>query len=92
MSNNIAIVVQKPGESAAVEASVPTLRDDYILVRVKAVALNPTDWKHVDVCTYPQLSFLDIPGASTHKTSLMIASRIRSSLLKTELIITKVAL
>ena len=51
MSKNIAIVVQKPGEAAAVEASVPTLRDDYILVKVKAVALNPTDWKHVDWLT-----------------------------------------
>ncbi|KAI1613293.1 zinc-binding oxidoreductase alcohol dehydrogenase [Exophiala viscosa] len=25
---------------------VPKLRDDYLLVKVKAVALNPTDWKH----------------------------------------------
>jgi NADPH:quinone reductase-like Zn-dependent oxidoreductase len=24
----------------------PKLRDDYLLVKVKAVALNPTDWKH----------------------------------------------
>ncbi|KAJ5032448.1 uncharacterized protein L3040_009052 [Drepanopeziza brunnea f. sp. 'multigermtubi'] len=48
MVQNTAIVVQKPGEAAAVEASVPVLRDDYIIVKVKAVALNPTDWKHVD--------------------------------------------
>lgn len=27
---------------------IPHLRDKYILVRVKAVALNPTDWKHVE--------------------------------------------
>lgn len=34
---------------------VPKLRDDYILVKTKAVALNPTDWKHID--------FLAGPGA-----------------------------
>jgi NADPH:quinone reductase-like Zn-dependent oxidoreductase len=27
---------------------VPKLRDDYILVKTAAVALNPTDYKHVD--------------------------------------------
>ena len=26
---------------------VPKLRDDYILVKTAAVALNPTDWKHI---------------------------------------------
>lgn len=26
---------------------VPKLRDDYILVKTEAVALNPTDWKHI---------------------------------------------
>jgi len=51
MSPNHAIVVQKPGEAAIAEVSVPKLRDDYILVKVKAVALNPTDWKHVDFLT-----------------------------------------
>ncbi|KAG0650910.1 ACT-toxin biosynthesis S2 [Hyphodiscus hymeniophilus] len=45
---NHAVVVTKPGEVAVEEVSTPKLRDDYILVKVKAVALNPTDWKHVD--------------------------------------------
>jgi NADPH:quinone reductase-like Zn-dependent oxidoreductase len=27
---------------------IPALRDDYILVKVVAIALNPTDWKHID--------------------------------------------
>ena len=27
------------------EVSVPKLRDDYVLVKVNAVALNPTDWQ-----------------------------------------------
>ena len=27
--------------------AIPKLRDDYILVKTEAVALNPTDWKHI---------------------------------------------
>ena len=44
---NHAVVTVKAGEAKVVESTVPKLRDDYILVKVKAVALNPTDWKHV---------------------------------------------
>ncbi|APA06732.1 hypothetical protein SS1G_04675 [Sclerotinia sclerotiorum 1980 UF-70] len=51
MPSNTAIVVQKPGEAKAAEASIPKLRDDYILIKTKAVALNPTDWKHVEWLT-----------------------------------------
>jgi NADPH:quinone reductase-like Zn-dependent oxidoreductase len=51
MSKNQAVVVIKPGEAAVEEVPVPKLRDDYILVKIKAVALNPTDWKHVDFLT-----------------------------------------
>lgn len=51
MSKNHAVVVQKPGEAQVQETSIPKLRDDYILVKTKAVALNPTDWKHVDFLT-----------------------------------------
>ncbi|KAG6988548.1 cytochrome P450 [Physcia stellaris] len=35
--------------------AIPRLRDDYILVKTSAIALNPTDWKHID--------FLATPGA-----------------------------
>ena len=39
----------KPGEAAIVDAPQPTLPDDdYIIVRTTAVAVNPTDWKHVE--------------------------------------------
>lgn len=48
---NQVVITDKPGEAKAVEAPVPKLRDDYILVKVKAVALNPTDWKHVTFLT-----------------------------------------
>ena len=33
--------------------SLPRLRDDYILVKTSAVALNPTDWKHIDYLATP---------------------------------------
>jgi NADPH:quinone reductase-like Zn-dependent oxidoreductase len=51
MPKNHAIIVQKPGEVEFQETSVPTLRDDYLIVKTKAVALNPADWKHVDYLT-----------------------------------------
>ena len=28
---------------------VPKIRDEWIIVKVAAVALNPTDWKHIDI-------------------------------------------
>lgn len=48
-----AIVIQKAGLAEIQDVSVPKLRDDYILVKTKAVALNPTDWKHVDYLADP---------------------------------------
>ena len=42
-----AITIVKDGESQKAELQdvpMPTLRDDYLLCKVKAVALNPTDW------------------------------------------------
>jgi len=46
--SNTAIVVEGPKKAVKASVSIPKLRDDYILVKVKAVALNPTDWKGVD--------------------------------------------
>lgn len=42
-----AVVIR--GTEARVERdrALPKLRDDYVLVKTEAVALNPTDWKHV---------------------------------------------
>lgn len=43
-----AYLVNKDQKSASVqEKAVPKLRDDYILVTTKAIALNPTDWKGI---------------------------------------------
>jgi len=52
MSNH-AIVIKGAGEAKVEEAPVPKLRDDYILVKVHAIAINPTDWKHVDYLADP---------------------------------------
>jgi NADPH:quinone reductase-like Zn-dependent oxidoreductase len=52
MSNH-AIVIKQAGEAELRAVAVPRLRDDYINVRVHAVALNPTDWKHVDYLATP---------------------------------------
>ncbi|KAI2897944.1 hypothetical protein CBS63078_7789 [Aspergillus niger] len=45
----LAVVTQGPRKAALVtNRSIPRLRDDYILVRTVTVALNPTDWRHID--------------------------------------------
>ncbi|OJJ47401.1 hypothetical protein ASPZODRAFT_151884 [Penicilliopsis zonata CBS 506.65] len=43
-----ALIVTGQGQVSLCERPLPDLLEDYILVRTKAVALNPTDWKHVD--------------------------------------------
>lgn len=48
MSVQKAIQVEGPGKAQLVNnRPIPRLRDDYILVKTAAVALNPTDWKHI---------------------------------------------
>lgn len=42
-----AVVITKPGVAEVKTVALPKLRDDYVLVRTTAVAINPTDWKHV---------------------------------------------
>lgn len=43
-----AVVITAPGTAEVTKVPLPSLPDDYILVRTTAVALNPTDWKHID--------------------------------------------
>jgi len=52
MSNH-AIVIKAANDARIEEAPIPKLRDDYILVKVHAIALNPTDWKHIDYLADP---------------------------------------
>ncbi|KAI8908643.1 zinc-binding oxidoreductase ToxD [Powellomyces hirtus] len=51
----LSVVFKSKGVAELVsDAKIPTLRPDYVLVKVHSVALNPTDWKHVDfVATVP---------------------------------------
>ncbi|TVY92258.1 Protein TOXD [Lachnellula willkommii] len=81
MSRNTctAIVVQNRGEADAVEVNIPKLRDDYIIVKVKAVALNPTDWKHIDCepITGARVgdSVLQIPTSQSPHLTLRLTER-----------------
>ncbi len=56
MATQKAVVIKGPRDAQFVtDRPKPKLRDDYILIKTVAVALNPTDWKHID--------FMPIPGA-----------------------------
>lgn len=43
-----AIVVPEVKKATVQDVPIPKLRDEWVLVRVKAIALNPSDWKHID--------------------------------------------
>ena len=43
-----ALKIVSAGQAAVQEVPLPQLRPDYLLVKTRFVALNPTDWKHVD--------------------------------------------
>ncbi|KAM0287694.1 hypothetical protein ACHAQH_000224 [Verticillium albo-atrum] len=50
MPANQAVKTITAGNAQIVDADIPKLpADDYILVKTTAVAINPTDWKHVDL-------------------------------------------
>ncbi|PQE23526.1 zinc-binding oxidoreductase protein [Rutstroemia sp. NJR-2017a BVV2] len=56
MTTQKAIAVGPLKQASVVnDRPIPTLRDDYILVKTVSVALNPTDWKHI--------AYLAPPGA-----------------------------
>ncbi|OTA87497.1 hypothetical protein M434DRAFT_399472 [Hypoxylon sp. CO27-5] len=44
-----AVVMAEKGKAEIREVEKPKLRDGYVLVKVKAVALNPLDWKNLEV-------------------------------------------
>ena len=49
MSSQRALVIQAPGVGAVVSnAPIPKLRPGFLKVKTVVVALNPTDWKHID--------------------------------------------
>ena len=48
MPTQRALVIKEQGAvEVRTDVPLPKLRDDYIIVKTKAVALNPTDWKAV---------------------------------------------
>ncbi|KAG7137213.1 Protein TOXD like protein [Verticillium longisporum] len=50
MPANQAVKTITAGNAQVVDVDIPKLpADDYILVKTTAVAINPTDWKHVDL-------------------------------------------
>lgn len=49
MATQKAVIVDRPGVAKVVTGhGIAPLRPDYMLVKVKAVAINPTDWKALD--------------------------------------------
>jgi NADPH:quinone reductase-like Zn-dependent oxidoreductase len=51
-----AITIASPKNAETTTVPLPTLRDDYILVRTTAVGLNPTDWKSIDGLSGPNVA------------------------------------
>jgi len=47
-SKHRALIVLEKGKVSIQEKPLPTLSDDAILVHVKAVAINPDDWEHIN--------------------------------------------
>lgn len=44
-----AIVIQGPGKArVAIDVPLPTATRDFLRIKTIAVALNPSDWKHID--------------------------------------------
>ncbi|GAD97953.1 zinc-binding oxidoreductase ToxD, putative [Paecilomyces variotii No. 5] len=49
-----AVVITSPKtEGLVIDRPIPALRDDYIRVKTVAVALNQTDWEHIDFVSPP---------------------------------------
>lgn len=46
-STNRAVICTGKGEAAVKEVPIPSVREGYVLVKVKALGLNPTDWKSI---------------------------------------------
>lgn len=49
MSAKALVVLPGEGAVGVREVAIPRIRDDWILVRNKAVSINPTDWKSIDL-------------------------------------------
>lgn len=43
-----ALIIEGRGKATIIDSPPPKLRDGLILVKTTAVAVNPSDWKHID--------------------------------------------
>ncbi|KAL0932750.1 TOXD [Colletotrichum truncatum] len=43
-----AIIIRGRGQAEITSSSLPKLKDGYLLIKTTAVAINPSDWKHID--------------------------------------------
>lgn len=62
MATRRAVVIQGFGHARVVPQQVPSLRPDTILVKIKAVAINPTDWKALQKPTEGCVMGVDYSG------------------------------
>ena len=75
MSTQRAIVIQGPGDARVVsDAPVPQATEDFVKVKTVAVALNPSDWKHIDlradrgaVCGFDYAGYVEEIGPLVEK-------------------------
>lgn len=59
-----AIKIVSAGKAEIQTVPLPKLRDDYILVKVKYVAINPTDWyEMIMIYLLPHLKLIFLPGS-----------------------------
>jgi NADPH:quinone reductase-like Zn-dependent oxidoreductase len=57
-----ALKIDSIGKASVRETPIPALRPGYILIKVVAVALNPTDWKHIASLNTPVTVGCDYAG------------------------------
>lgn len=56
-----AIKVISPGDAKLTTVPIPKVLPDSVLIRVEAIALNPSDWKNLDWLAAPGTKFLQLP-------------------------------
>ncbi|KAF4996553.1 hypothetical protein FGRMN_4437 [Fusarium graminum] len=67
-----AIRIKGQGQAAIEDTPIPHLRDDYILVKTRAIAINPADWKMIDYAASPgQTAGFDYSGVVVKAGSLV---------------------
>jgi NADPH:quinone reductase-like Zn-dependent oxidoreductase len=64
MSGTMRVLKAHGAKTASVDSDIkiPSLRPNYLLVKTIAVALNPTDWKHIDFVESPVTIGCDFAG------------------------------